>query len=110
MQVGIVRGSVVSTNKAEKLQGLKLLIVKPINIESFEEKGDYFVAIDAVGAGEGEVVICVGGSSSRQTSVTENKPVDQSIVAILDSIDIGGKRVFEKFKNEPGKSGKSGKK
>jgi ethanolamine utilization protein EutN/carbon dioxide concentrating mechanism protein CcmL len=104
MQVGIVRGSVVSTNKAEKLHGLKLLIVKPINIETFEEKGDYFVAIDAVGAGEGEVVICVGGSSSRQTSVTENKPVDQSIVAILDSMDINGKRVFEKFKNEPGKT------
>ena len=102
MQVGIVRGSVVSTNKAEKLNGLKLLVVKPINIETFEEKGDFFIAIDAVGAGEGEVVICVGGSSSRQTSVTENKPVDQSIVAIMDSMEINGVRVFEKFKNEPG--------
>jgi ethanolamine utilization protein EutN/carbon dioxide concentrating mechanism protein CcmL len=105
MQVGIVRGSVVSTNKVEKLQGLKLLIVKPINIETFEEKGDYFVAIDAIGAGEGEVVICVGGSSSRQTARTENKPVDQSIVAILDSMDIEGKRIFEKFKNEPPSKG-----
>jgi ethanolamine utilization protein EutN/carbon dioxide concentrating mechanism protein CcmL len=104
MQVGIVRGSVVSTNKAEKLQGLKLLIVKPINIESWEEKGDYYVAIDAVGAGEGEVVITCGGSSSRQTSATENKPSDQAIIAILDSIDIEGKRIFEKYKIEPGKS------
>ena len=58
------------------------------------------VAIDAVGAGEGEVVMLVGGSSSRQTAVTENKPVDQSIVAIIDSVDLNGSRVFEKFTNE----------
>ncbi|MDR1954098.1 MAG: EutN/CcmL family microcompartment protein [Clostridiales Family XIII bacterium] len=98
MQIGIVKGTVVSTNKAEKLQGLKLLIVKPISIETFEEKGDIFVAIDAVGAGEGEVVMCVGGSSSRQTSITTDKPVDQSIIAIIDSVELGGKRIFEKFK------------
>jgi len=104
MQVGIVRGNVVSTNKVEKLLGLKLLVVKPINLETFEEKGDYFIAIDAIGAGEGEVVICVGGSSSRQTVLTENKPCDQSIVAIMDSMDINGVRVFEKFKNEPERS------
>ena len=55
------------------------------------------VAIDAVGAGEGEIVMCVGGSSSRQTAITDGKPVDQSIVAIIDSVDVDGKRVFEKF-------------
>jgi ethanolamine utilization protein EutN/carbon dioxide concentrating mechanism protein CcmL len=97
MQIGRVKGTVVSTNKSEKLQGLKLLIVKPVKIESFEEKGDVFVAVDAVGAGEGEIVMCVGGSSSRQTSITDNKPVDQSIVAIIDSIDLNGARIFEKF-------------
>jgi len=100
MQIGIVKGNVVSTNKAEKLYGLKLLIVKPISIETFEEKGDVFVAVDAVGAGEGEVVLCVGGSSSRQTQITENKPVDQSIIAIIDHVDIYGKRIFEKFGTE----------
>ncbi|GHU67282.1 ethanolamine utilization protein EutN [Clostridia bacterium] len=98
MQIGKVKGTVVSTNKSEKLHGLKLLIVKPISLETFEEKGDVFVAIDAVGAGEGEVVMCVGGSSSRQTSITENKPVDQSIIAIIDSIDLNGSRIFEKFR------------
>jgi ethanolamine utilization protein EutN/carbon dioxide concentrating mechanism protein CcmL len=97
MQIGIVKGNVVSTNKAEKLYGLKLLIVKPISIETFEEKGDVFVAVDAVGAGEGEVVLIVGGSSSRQTVVTENKPVDQSIIAIIDHVDMRGQRIFEKF-------------
>ena len=97
MQIGIVKGTVVSTSKAEKLVGLKLLLVKPMSIETMKEKGDAIVAVDAVGAGEGEVVLLVGGSSSRQTTMTENKPVDQSIIAIIDHIDLNGKRVFEKF-------------
>ncbi len=53
MNLGRVKGTVVSTNKAEKLQGLKMLIVKPIDIETWQEKGGLIVAIDAVGAGEG---------------------------------------------------------
>lgn len=100
MQLARVKGTVVSTNKAEKLYGLKLLVVKPIDIETWQEKGGLLVAIDAVGAGIGEVVMCVGGSSSRQTVLTENKPVDQSIVAIIDTVDVDGKRIFEKFVNE----------
>ena len=66
----------------------------------WQEKGGLLVAIDAVGAGEGEVVMLVGGSSSRQTNITENKPVDQSIVAIIDSVDLNGTRIFEKFSKE----------
>ncbi|MDR0889024.1 MAG: EutN/CcmL family microcompartment protein [Oscillospiraceae bacterium] len=97
MQLGIVKGTVVSSNKAEKLLGLKLLIVKPIDIETWQEKGGLLVAIDAVGAGEGEVVMIVSGSSSRQTVITENKPVDLSIIAIIDSVDVDGQRKFEKF-------------
>ena len=93
MQLARVKGTVVSTNKAEKLNGLKLQLIKPIDIE----KGGLLVAIDAVGAGEGEVVMVVSGSSSRQTAVTEGKPVDLSIVAIIDSVDVNGSRIFEKF-------------
>lgn len=100
MQLARVKGTVVSSNKAEKLNGLKLLIVKPIDIETFEEKGAVMVVIDAVGAGEGEVVMCVGGSSSRQTAVTDGTPCDQSIIAIIDSVDLDGKRVFEKFEKK----------
>lgn len=100
MQLARVKGTVVSTNKAEKLYGLKLLLVKPIDIETWQEKGQMLVAIDAVGAGEGEIVMCVGGSSSRQTTVTENKPVDQTIIAIIDSVDLNGARIFEKFNRE----------
>lgn len=100
MQLARVKGTVVSTNKAETLMGMKLLIVKPIDIETWEEKGNLLVAVDAVGAGEGEVVMVVSGSSSRQTRMTENRPTDLTIAAIIDTVDMGGKRVFEKFVNE----------
>ena len=99
MQLARVKGTVVSTNKADSLMGLKLLLVKPIDIETREEKGELTVAVDAVGAGEGEVVMLVGGSSSRQTRVTENKPTDLTIAAIIDTVDVNGKRVFEKFRS-----------
>jgi len=97
MQIARVKGSVVSTNKTEKLLGLKLLIVNPIDLASFEEKGTPIVAIDTVGAGAGEVVMLCSGSSSRQTPLTENKPSDMAIVAIIDSIEIEGNTVFRKF-------------
>ena len=72
------------------------MIVQPVDIASFTEKGTLVVAIDVVGAGEGDIVMCVGGSSSRQTNITDGKPVDQSIVAIIDSIDLEGQKIFEK--------------
>ena len=95
-----VRGNVVSTNKAEKLKGLKLLIVIPIDIETFQEKGQPLVAIDTVGAGENEVVMCVGGSSSRQTSITDGKPSDLAIIAIIDSVELRGDVVFRKYEEK----------
>lgn len=97
MQIARVKGNVVSTNKTEKLYGLKLLIVVPIDLAAFEEKGQPIVAIDTVGAGEGEVVMLCSGSSSRQTAITENKPSDMAIVGIIDSIEISGKQVFRKY-------------
>ncbi len=100
MLIGRVKGKIVSTNKSETLDGLKLLIIVPIDMDTMKEKGAPVVAIDAVGAGEGEVVMCCGGSSSRQTSFTQGKPSDLAIVAIIDSIDIKGERVFEKSSME----------
>jgi len=97
MVIGRVHGTVVSTTKSEKLEGLKLLVVMPIEIDTFKEKGQPIVCVDSVGAGEGEVVICVAGSSARQTAITDNKPVDNTIVAILDHVDWKGKRVYEKY-------------
>ena len=98
MQLAKVIGSMVSTRKCERLHGLKLLVAMPIDLDTFEEKGAPFVTVDTVGAGEGEIVMLAGGSSSRQTEQTTNKPVDSSIVGIVDCVDILGKRVFDKGK------------
>ena len=97
MNIARVKGTVVSTNKAEKIMGMKLLVVKPIGLDTMQEKGSALVAVDTVGAGIGEVVMTVAGSSSRQTAVTDGRPVDCSIIAIIDHIDIDRKRVFDKF-------------
>lgn len=96
MQLARVIGSMVSTRKSDRLEGLKLLIAVPIDMDTFEEKGSPFVTVDTVGAGEGEIVMCAGGSSSRQTELTTSKPVDSSIIGIVDCVDILGKRVFSK--------------
>jgi len=96
MQICRVVGTVVSTNKTEKLSGMKLLLVRAIDLDTFEEKGPLLVSIDTVSAGEGEVVMTVNGSSARQTGITDNKPVDCAIIAIVDHIDACGKRVFDK--------------
>ena len=90
-------GNAVCTCKEQKLVGLKLLVVQPISLLTLENEGKPVVAIDAVGAGESEVVLVVGGSSARQTAVTTNMPVDATIMAVVDYIDINGKQVFEKY-------------
>ena len=96
MLVGRVTGNVVSTNKVDSLRGTKLLIVQPVELDTLVMKDDYVVCVDDVGAGEGEIVMWAGGSSSRQTDLTTNKPVDSSIVGIVDFVDILGKRVYDK--------------
>ena len=96
MLVGRVTGNVVSTNKCDSLRGAKLLIVQPVDLETLQMKDDYVICVDDVGAGEGEIVMWAGGSSSRQTDQTTNKPVDSSIVGIVDFVDILGERKYRK--------------
>ncbi|MBI3298116.1 MAG: EutN/CcmL family microcompartment protein [Elusimicrobia bacterium] len=93
-----VVGTVVSTNKEPKLVGKKLLLVQPVE-PAGTAKGAPLVAVDAVGSGEGEFVLLVQGSSARQTTATEGNPVDCTIVAIVDTVEQGGKTVFEKSKD-----------
>lgn len=90
-----VVGTVVCTRKEEKLVGVKLLLVQPVDLEG-TPKGAPMVGIDAVGAGEGELVLLVQGSSARQTARTEGRPADCTIFAIVDTIEKGGKVVFRK--------------
>ncbi len=90
-----VTGTVVCTTKDEKLVGAKLMLVQPVDVAG-AAKGTPLVAVDAVGAGEGELVLLVQGSSARQTSRTQNNPVDAVIFAIVDTVEQGGKVVFRK--------------
>lgn len=103
MYTAKVIGNVVCTTKDEKMIGLKMLVVQPVNVISQKEEGKPIVAIDAVGAGIDETVLIVGGSSARQTKITDSKPVDAVIMAIVDYIDIKDKRVFDKYNQEDGK-------
>ena len=102
MQLARVIGSVVSTRKSERLEGLKLLVAVPIDMDTMQEKGAPFVTVDTVGAGEGEIVMWAGGSSSRQTDLTTGKPVDSAIVGIVDFVDVQGLRKYDKGKAESG--------
>jgi microcompartment protein CcmK/EutM len=93
-----VVGTVWSTKKDENLVGAKFLIVKQLDL-NLKEKDNFVVAVDSVGAGEGEVVLVATGSSSRQTEFTKNKPVDAVIMAIVDKLDIPLKEYLEEQKN-----------
>jgi microcompartment protein CcmK/EutM len=95
MLIGRVVGTVVSTNKEQELQGLKLLLVRGADVEG-KPTGSLVVAIDAVGAGVGEVVLYASGSSARQTQVTKDRPVDATIMAIVDSIEHEGRQTYAK--------------
>ena len=83
-----VRGTVVSTSKDERLVGFKLLVVQRIGVEN-EYVGLPQVAVDTVGAGEGETVIVTGGSSARFAAARSDAPIDSTIVGIVDSVEIG---------------------
>jgi microcompartment protein CcmK/EutM len=95
MLLGRVIGTVVSTRKEEDLTGLKLLLVRAADVEG-KPTGSLVVAVDAVGAGLGEVVLYASGSSARQTRVTKDRPVDATIMAIVDSIELEGRQTYSK--------------
>ncbi len=89
MVIGKVVGTLVADQKDPKLIGLKLLLVRQLDLEA-KETSTYVVAADSVGAGVGEVVLYATGSSARQTFATENKPVDATIMAIVDTWEVAG--------------------
>ncbi len=95
MQLGRVAGTLVASRKEALMEGMKFLVVRQID-ELGEEGGSYVVAVDAVGAGVGEVVLYASGSSARQTEMTRDKPCDAVIMAIVDSWDVGGEVRYHK--------------
>ncbi len=96
MIVGEVVGTLVASSKEERLRGLKFLIVKIVNVD-LKPIGQFLVCADAVGAGYGEVVLCAQGSSARLTDKTKDNPVDAVICGIIDTIELQGKVVYEKY-------------
>jgi ethanolamine utilization protein EutN len=92
MRLGKVVGTVVATQKDPKLVGWKLLLVQELKMDGTPMDA-YVVAVDTVGAGIGETVLTVAGSSARLANRAESVPVDSSIIGIVDSVECDGKRV-----------------
>jgi microcompartment protein CcmK/EutM len=95
MKLGRIVGTVVSTRKDAGLDGFVLHLVRDLGSDMAPKAG-LTVAVDAVGAGVGEVVLLTSGSSARQTEATQGKPVDAVVVAIVDSVDVDGARTYDK--------------
>ena len=101
MRIARVVGSAVSTAKEASLVGHKLLLVREAD-EQGEPAGGIFVAVDAVGAGTGELVLVAEGSAARRTARTAGggnggQPVDAVILGILDCLEVGGTVTFRKY-------------
>lgn len=82
-----VVGTVVATQKDPRLKNQKLLLVIPVDPDGTEE-GGYVVAVDTVDAGCKETVLVVRGSSARMADGMNERPVDASIVGIVDTADL----------------------
>lgn len=94
-----VEGSVVATKKNAKMTGTKFLVVRPLFVDSpkaaeFKPGSSTLVAVDSLGAGEGEIVLVVQGSSARLASDDKDSPVDAVVIGIVDTVDVGKAIVY----------------
>src|SRR5438445_5373740 len=94
-----VTGSVVATQKVASMIGRKLLTVEPLRVDPAQRDrligtGRSFVVVDTVGAGLGEMVLIVQGSSARLTPQTDKLPVDCAIIGIVDTVNVENKTIF----------------
>ncbi len=101
MFVAKVTGSVVSTEKVESMRGQKLLVVEPYRLEPNDREklittGRTFVAVDMLGAGVGDMVLIVQGSSARFTPETNKLPIDCVVIGIVDSVNVEKKSVYSR--------------
>jgi len=95
MLIARVTGLVVATMKHESLTGSKLLIVQETDVTG-KSVGRPMVAVDAVDAGEGDLVLVTQGSGARQTEISLDRPVDNIIMAIVDTLQSNGEVTFRK--------------
>jgi ethanolamine utilization protein EutN len=101
MFVAKVTGSLVATQKVGSMVGHKLLVVEPYRVDPQDRNrlvstGRTFVAVDALGAGEGEYVLITQGSSARLTPETQNLPVDAVIIGLIDTVHVDQACIFRR--------------
>jgi ethanolamine utilization protein EutN len=101
MFVAKVTGALVATQKVDSMVGFKLLIVEPYRVEpnqrqSLVTTGRTFIAVDTLGAGEGDFVLITQGSSARLTPETKNLPIDTIVVGIVDQVHVDQACVFNR--------------
>lgn len=95
MLLARVAGTVVASRKEPRLGGLTFLLLEQLDVDN-SPTGSYVVAVDAVGAGVGEVVMYASGSSARQTEITHERPCDAVVMAIVDTWEVGGDERYHK--------------
>ena len=105
MFVARVIGSLVSTQKLDSLVGYKLLLVEPYRLEAEQRQslvttGRTYVAVDVLGAGEGDFVLIAQGSSARLTPQTKTMPIDTLIVGLVDHVHVGDQCVYARHADE----------
>lgn len=101
MFVAKVTGSLVSTQKLRSMVGYKLLVVEPYRLEAQQRQsltttGRTFIAVDTLGAGEGDMVLITQGSSARMTPETKEMPIDSIVVGIVDRVHVDHRCVYRR--------------
>ncbi|MBL6831209.1 MAG: EutN/CcmL family microcompartment protein [Pirellulales bacterium] len=106
MFIARVTGSIIATQKAASMTGHKLLIVEPYRLaeakangagrDRLVSTGRTFIAVDALGAGEGEFVLVTQGSSARMTPETKTLPIDAVVIGLVDAVTVEGHDVFSR--------------
>jgi ethanolamine utilization protein EutN len=99
MYLAKIEGTLVATKKDPSMSGRKLLLVRPQLVDEkdptkFRSGANTIVAVDTLGAGEGELVLFCQGSSARLAPGMKDAPVDAVIIGIVDSVDVFGKQIF----------------
>ncbi len=101
MFIAKVTGSLVSTQKVDSMVGYKLLVVEPYRVDPAQRQqlvttGRTFIAVDMLGAGEGDYVLITQGSSARLTPETKNLPIDTIVIGIVDHVHVDQQCVFSR--------------
>lgn len=94
-----VEGALVATRKHERMTGKKLLLVRPLYVDSpdateLKQGSTTLVAVDALGAGDGDVVLVVQGSSARLGMADKDSPVDAVVIGIVDNVDVARRSLY----------------